>query len=388
MIDHNRLLRIRIEASRRKAIPTDVGADGDLRAGEAEEKAYYIGAPPDEPSPDEIAKLIDDVHGRFHAERAGKPLDDIKEHFTRNIFNEFGLGSIAAVYDRTGGNVDTVHNVRKGIYATDRERTAYENRGDYDSTSVHGDERYRQANRKTDAGVEDIYTGNPLRAGEAKELDHIKSAKETHDDPGRVLAGLKTPDLANMPENMGPTSRTLNRSKGSKSIDDFVADLPRNISNREARNAELEAKGDLTRHDADKLRNLREFDPQRARERDLQARTAQDKTIERSYYTSPKFLTNTVSATALEFPKMGLQQGLGLMLAEFFAACVDEIKLIFTSAKAWNRKKEEWKESFWKKLARALKRIKDRASRIVLSANGRMLWRPSSRERCPDFCRS
>ncbi|WP_155761496.1 hypothetical protein [Helicobacter bilis] len=44
----------------------------------------------------------------------------------------FGLA--AAVLDsKDGGNVNTTHNVRQGIYASDKERQRYEQRGDYDS---------------------------------------------------------------------------------------------------------------------------------------------------------------------------------------------------------------------------------------------------------------
>ena len=327
-------------------------------------------------SPAEVKECIRDLRGQFHAERADLIMEEIKSDLTRTVVGPCGLGPILAAYDKTGGNVNTVHNVRKGIHATDREEKAYENREAYDSSSVYKNARYKEANRETtrrqksDAGVEDIYTGNPLKGGANKDLDHVKSAKETHDDPARVLAELTTEDLANMAENLGVTNQTINRSKGAKSIDEFIKKVPRKTSNLEKKIANLEAKGDLNRDDADKLRKLkarlkhfRDFDPKRARKADQKARRAQDKRINRKYYTSKKFAMSTASAAALEGGRMGLQQAIGLIVIEFLAACFDETKRVIASAAACKEVFPEFKN--------ALGRIKDRLVgkwRDVLSA--------------------
>ena len=231
--------------------------------------------------------------------------------------------------------------------------------------TLNRDTRYRKANKETtqrqetDAGVEDIYTGKPLRVGANKDLDHVRSARETHDDPARVLAELTTEDLANMAENLGATNQTINRSKGAKSIDEFITEVPGKTSKLEREIANLEAKGDLSRDDDDKLRTLKvqlkhfqDFDPERARKADQRARKAQDRRINRKYYSSRRFAMNTVSAAALEGGRMGLQQAVSLIVVEFLAACFDETRRVIASAGAW-------KEVFLE-LRNALGRIRDR----------------------------
>jgi len=49
---------------------------------------------------------------------------------------QFGLLPIL-LYAKDGGNVNTTHNVRGGIYASDKEREQYEQRGEYDSSEYH-----------------------------------------------------------------------------------------------------------------------------------------------------------------------------------------------------------------------------------------------------------
>lgn len=47
-----------------------------------------------------------------------------------------------------GGNVDTIHNAKKGIYATQKERERYENRGEYDSDTYHKDSKFIKINKE------------------------------------------------------------------------------------------------------------------------------------------------------------------------------------------------------------------------------------------------
>ena len=296
----------------------------------------------------EARELLDVLEKEFDDERFSRLLASCRDGVLSAVVGPFGLGGLVVRGDKVGGNVDTVHNVRKGTYATDRERQAYGSRGDYRSTGVgdrvHKDQRYKETNeetsiqQKTADGLKDGYTGKPLKQGSDKDLDHVKSAKETHDDPGRVLAELATEDLANIPENLTPTDRTINRSKGKEPMEKFLESLPRlKEENREKIKA-LESKGSLTPDEADKLRKYKEkqekydaVDRDMARETDRNARKAQDRKINKEYYTSWKFAKNTLATGASEGYKMGLQQAIGLVLCEFFKATFDEIQDIYAN---------------------------------------------------------
>ena len=277
----------------------------------------------------------------------------------------FGLGHILAAYDREGGHVDTVHNVRQGIYATDRESQAYRNREDYDSTRVHSDRRYRQVNKETSdqqksvAGVEDGYTDRPLKRNSDKHLDHIKSAKETHDDPARVLAELDTKDLANIRENLTPTDGAINLSKSDKPMDKFIEDLPRKREANREKIKTLESKNALTPDESEKLRKLKKkqesldaFDADKARAADMLARSEQTRKINKEYYTSPKFAKRTLAAGAREGYRMGLQQAVGLVVIEFIAASFDETKRTIATVRDGKR--------VIPAVTEALRRVRDR----------------------------
>lgn len=53
-------------------------------------------------------------------------------------------------------------------------------------------------------------------------MDHTISAKEIHNDRGRVLAGLSGVDLANDPQNLKFTNAALNNNMKDKSIPEYI----------------------------------------------------------------------------------------------------------------------------------------------------------------------
>ena len=59
-------------------------------------------------------------------------IDNVQKNILSNIINPLGLGSIVAAFDKVGGNVDTIHNVRQGIYATKKEQERYDQRENYE----------------------------------------------------------------------------------------------------------------------------------------------------------------------------------------------------------------------------------------------------------------
>ena len=138
---------------------------------------------------------------------------------SERIFKKINL-----ITDQRGGDVDTILTVRdKEIgFKNAKYETAYQNRGDYNSNQVHSDSSYRAKNKevseaKKGGNLRDAYTGEKLSPNAHVDLDHVVSAKEVHDDRGRVLAGLDTADIANIPANLQPTERSINRSKKAKS---------------------------------------------------------------------------------------------------------------------------------------------------------------------------
>ena len=225
-----------------------------------------------------------------------------------SLFTSFGLDFL--VTDQHGGDVDTIHNVRKiGVdpemqYKKKQNETDYASRGNYNSYAYHSDSRYTKRNRECSAAKKagmlvDAYTGKKIAPNGSYDLDHVVSAKEIYNDRGRVLANLDGRELANSSENLQPTNPHTNRTKKAKTMDEF-----------------LDSRG-YEYTDAEK---------RRMREADAKARASYETKLARAYYLSPKFADDVAKAASNVGLKMGLRQAVGLMLAELWFSIKDEFR--------------------------------------------------------------
>ena len=229
----------------------------------------------------------------------------------QSLITSFGLDFL--VTDRHGGDVDTIHNVRQiGSdpelqYKNAANKAAYDNRGEYNSSEYHSDPRYISKNREVSAQKKngelyDSYTGEKIAFNEKSDLDHVVSAKEIHDDRGRVLAGLSGTDLANSPENLQATNPHTNRTKKADSMDKF-----------------LDKYGD--EYTDEQKANMRQ--------KDKQARKAYEAKLAKAYYTSPAFAKDVAKAAGTVGVQMGLRQAVGFLFK------MSSSSLMFTLAGIW-----------------------------------------------------
>lgn len=241
-----------------------------------------------------------------------------------SLITSFGLDFL--VHDQHGGDVDTVIAVRQGMYKNPDNASAYAARGEYDSHAYHSDPRYvskvrtaREEYRANGTTVEDAYVpGRQLHfttasvvknAGETAgtagraNLDHVKPAKAIHDDAGRVLAGIDGVDLANSEYNLRWTNEALNKSKGADSVETVIA---RGV------------KGEP----------LPDEVAERMRQQDAQAQAHMDEEINRTYYSSARFLGDTAIAACQRGVEMGIRQAVGFYFLEVWIACEEELKAI------------------------------------------------------------
>lgn len=226
----------------------------------------------------------------------------------QSIITSFGLDFL--VKDNHGGDVDTILNVRKigkdenMTYKNSNNAKAYANRGEYDSHLYHSDSGYIEKNRavsnqKKEGTLVDAYTGNKIPVNGKTDLDHVISAKEIHEDRGRVLSGLSGVDLANSDENLQATNPHTNRTKKADSMEEF-----------------LNKKGD----------EYTEAEKNRMLEIDKAARKSYEQKLNKAYYTSPAFATDVAKAAGKVGAKMGLRQLLGFVFAEIWFAIKDEFR--------------------------------------------------------------
>ena len=294
----------------------------------------------------------------FNQARFEELISDCKREVIHSIVTPFGIGRyIVAAYDKTGGNVDTVHNVRKGIYATEKEQKRYDNIGEYNSYEYHSDPNYIAINRRysqerKEGKAKDYMTGKKLDSNQSHDLDHIVSAREIHEDRGRVLAEIDGKTLANTDTNLAPTTAGYNRMKKADSMEEFLAKK----NERLKKINELKSKDSLSPQEQKELKRLEELskiDDKKAMEADKKARKEINKKINITYYTSKKFVKNTAITSANEGAKMGMQQALGLIITEFFTAVFDELVDIVKNG--WSANFED--NRFFSVLKDRLKRI-------------------------------
>lgn len=323
----------------------------------------------------DVRRYVDRIELAFTDRNIDDLLSDCRQSALNAIIVPLGLGKFISLYDKLGGNVDTIHNARNNVYASEEERA----RGDavqgrnaadpYDSTKAHSHPDYIRKGREAKAKLRDQelvdeYTGKPLNKD--RNQDHVVSAHEVYEDRGRVLAEKDGYDLANMDANLKQTDPCLNKMKKDKTITEFLGELEKKKAEMRRRLDELTAKGELDEGQKNKkaalerkltaLENVDGEARRRMEEADKEARAAIDTEINRAYYTSGKFMKNTALTSGAEGLKMGFQQAFGLLCYDLMNALFDEVVDIWRNNLV-DSESSGWFEAVRKRLSRVAERV-------------------------------
>ncbi len=270
-----------------------------------------------------------------------------------SIVTSFGLDFI--VKDRHGGDVDTIHNVRQidkdplMAYKNSDNQSAYDNRSEYNHGHAYrSDSTYINRGRadkaqQQNSTLHDAYRGENIAQNENRQLDHIISASEVHNDRGRSLANLNGVDLANAEENLQSTHGYINNIKSNYTTEDFIKNvlphkekiLKERISQGKEKLATMPSstpeerhKKELLEHEIQKNENnlttLKSIDRQGMAKADKKARKAYEQKIARAYYSSPQFMKDTAIAAGKVGVAMGVRQTLGFVFTEIWFAVKEE----------------------------------------------------------------
>lgn len=223
-----------------------------------------------------------------------------------SLITSFGLDFI--VKDQHGGDIDTINNVRKigkdekMYYKNKRNQADYENRGEYDSYLYHSHKDYKEKNKqinkdKKEGKLKDAYTGKNIGINDKSDLDHVISAKEIHEDRGRVLANINGADLANSNENLQVTNPHTNRTKKADTMNEFLKKNGHEYTEQEKK---------------------------QMKEKDAKARKSIEANINKDYYTSAKFAKDVAFSASSVGLKMGLREALGFVFAEVWFTVKEE----------------------------------------------------------------
>lgn len=284
-----------------------------------------------------------------------------------SLLQTFGLDFI--ILDQYGGDVDTIHNLEqvgdnsRMSVKNSETRHKYEARGEYDSHKYHSDKQYIARNRefskqRKSGGIKDAYTKETLHA--SHDLDHIISAKSMHDNASVYATSLDPVTLVNSDDNLVPTISSVNRSKGAKSVSQFLSDWESTREMRQTKIKELRNKTILTDKERKQLKKYEELEklkPEEVKKLYNKSKQSMDNKLNKDYYTSSKFAKDTTKAALKLGGKMAIKQVIGFVLVEvwfsvkerisfcsgdslksFFSEILEGIKEGFTKAK--NKYKE------------------------------------------------
>lgn len=304
-------------------------------------------------------------------------LGEVGKTVTHSLVTTFGLDFLL-LEDKKGGDVDTIHNVRNGVWATKTEKERYESLEKYDSTSYHKDKNYIAKGREDktiqqSGELEDKYRSTNMRTNEQRQLDHVVSAHEIHHDAGRVLADIDGINLANKDTNFASTIAYINNKKSNKPIQEFVHELPEmisskkeSVSNNEKKIESMPESTPEQRHKrqvvADKIRKekkhieeLESVDTVAMLKADEQARQSYDQEVTKAYYSSSKFFKGTVTAAASKGVAMGARQAIGLVLAEIWFELKEALPTVYR-----NHKDVFVFDAFWEDIKNTLSAVLER----------------------------
>lgn len=264
-----------------------------------------------------------------------------------SIISSFGLGMF--IKDQTGGDVDTINNVRETKHFRNAKyQKEYDDyvKDKYNSDMFHMEDKYYKKTKEymiknqMKGRLKDVYTEHIIDKDDKFDLEHIISAKEIHDDMGRVLAGLSPVRLANCKDNLKATDYSINRSKSDESMNDFIARIERSHDARVSMINTLKAKESLNEKEKTVLHKLEELEAatnnkEHLKEVDKAARIKYNEKLSKKYYQSKEFWADTGTSAAKLGAKMGIRQVFGFCFCEIWFSVKDELDKV-NSGCGWN----------------------------------------------------
>ena len=313
---------------------------------------------------------------------------DVLKEFEKTVLEKlvqsFGLDFIL-LNDKLGGDVDTIHNVRRDIFATEKEKEKYQNRPKYDNRQYHGDQRYIQYNKhlselKKQGNLTDGYTHKQFSPNDIINLDHIISANEIHNDPAKILAEQNGVALANDKSNFAPTHQAINKAKNASKMSDFVDSMDKRVAYKKEELQKIKEKlkdNSLSINEKQKLeskeRNAEEYikafeaaDKKQMLEKDKKAREIYNTKINFAYYSSSKFFKNTAKEAGKKGLLMGGRQAIGMIIAEIWFELKEKLPIIYKEIKD-NFKLEKFLERVKETLENIFERVKTRFNDLINS---------------------
>ena len=287
------------------------------------------------------------------------------EEEKEKIENPDALGKV--IYDEVWKQfsnqigLDMTNETLNQKYDREHQGETYEDVG----KKVMQDPRYKEANKamkeqQQSGNLKDEYTGKNIKQNEKANLDHVVSRKELYENARRKQAGISTEDLANKDENLKATNESLNKSKGAKSIEEY-------IKGREQREKDLREQNERANKKIDES-NMSDVEKQKAKEENnkrLQDKLdAEDKLMKKADREARKAINKDIAkGVAKETAKKAGKDALKQMTVMALSSLLKEVmngfvRFLKSQAKSFKNFLEEMKKSihsFFEKITNILK---------------------------------
>lgn len=287
-------------------------------------------------------------------------LKDEKE----KIGNPDALGKVILdeVWKQFGNQIglDMTNETLNQKYDREHQGETYDDVG----KKVMQDPKYKEANKamkeqQQSGNLKDEYTGKNINQNDNTNLDHVVSRKELYENARRKQAGINTEDLANKDENLKATNESLNKSKGAKSVDEY-------ISGREQREKELREQNERANKKIDES-NMSDVEKKEAKEKNnkrLQDKLdADDELMKKADNEARKAINRDIAkGVAKETAKKAGKDAMKQMAVSALFSLLKEVmngfvRFLKSQAKSFNSFLEEMKKaikSFFEKITNVL----------------------------------
>lgn len=269
-------------------------------------------------NPKEIEDLITSINKKYDKKQLENLISESKSTVIDNIIKPFGIGKhIIAKFDKNGGNVTTIHNAKKGIYANKNDeynRKDYANSKNSNANSFAGSGKNSIGSEFTknqidnQGNLKDAYTNKTEKASNTSP-DHIASLSEFHKNGGYMKSTEEKANFATDKDNLASTRRDINQSMKDTDKKEWIE---KKQGGRDKKNKDY--------YDIDEKELNNQY------EKGL--KTTNKHTP--SFKEKAKFYTkDTAKSSVSEGAKMGFQQAIGIVLKELTESIYDEIVDIY-----------------------------------------------------------
>ncbi|MGP1579826.1 MAG: hypothetical protein ACTTH5_02215 [Wolinella sp.] len=289
---------------------------------------------------------FEELRSQLPKEQTATLLELCKDNVLSTITSQFGLASLL-VDARDGGNVTTVHNFSKGVTANESDAAKYNdmmrNRND-EWSNVRKRNGYdkplrkiREETFKSQNSTTDAYTGKTLSKDRAHS-DHVVPVKEIESSVAANLA--LSPEervkIATNEQNLAWTDGSINQSKSSDTMDDFL-----NRTDKKTGQSQAEKLG---------------IDKERAKEIDNQSRKYIYGEINAAKF--KKYSRELLQTGGKDAAKMVVYSAIGIIMRDLMQGIMIELRLTFDK-----KRDETLKEIF--------NRFKHRVNKILLEVKSK-----------------